>query len=345
MAQRYDEVEIPPIGEYLYRYRRQIAGLVVVIAVIAAVSSTFYSVQADSEGVVLRFGEYVRTTEPGLHGKFPWPIETVYRVPVQRVQSLEFGFTTVTPGRVTQYARLTKEHEEVASMLTGDLNLAHVEWIVQYRIKDAFNYLFKIGGSPDSAVAVADTIRNVSEAVMRKLVGDASVDEVITIGRDQIASDAKVGIQQMLDQFDAGVEIVTVKLQAATPPEAVKDAFDEVNRAMANKEQVINNAKGERNRQIPAARGKRDRTISEAEGYQARVVQATKGRVNAYLAQLAEYDKAPEVTRTRLYLEAMEQILAQVDSKIVIDESIRGILPMLNLDTGQAGAGRKGGAK
>jgi membrane protease subunit HflK len=318
----------------------------VVILAIAVISSIFYTVDADSEGVLLRFGKYVKTTEPGLHAKFFWPIEEVHVVPVQRIQSLEFGFATITPGRVTYYAQTTEEHGAVARMLTGDLNLAHVEWVVQYRIKDAYNYLFKIGGNADSAVAIDDTIRSVSEAVMRKLVGDASVDEVITIGRDQIASDAKVEIQEMLNKFDTGVEVVTVKLQSATPPEAVKDAFDEVNRAKQNKEQVINEARGERNRQIPAARGKRDQAISEAQGYRERKVKATTGRVNAFLAQLAEYEKAPQVTRTRLYLEAMEKILSQVDSKIMIDESVRGLLPLLNLGSGgPSSSAQKGGAR
>jgi len=189
---------------------------------------------------------------------------------------------------------------------------------------------------------VNDTIRSVSEAVMRKLVGDASVDEVITIGRDQIASDAKVQIQEMLNKFDTGVEVVTVKLQSATPPEAVKDAFDAVNRAKQDKEREINKARGERNRQVPAARGKRDRAVSEAEGYRERVVKTMTGRVNAFLAQLAEYEKAPEVTRTRLYLETMEEILSAVDSKIIIDESVRGLLPFLNLGED---ASDKGGAR
>ena len=177
---------------------------------------------------------------------------------------------------------------------------------------------------------------------MNVLIGDASIDEVITIGRDQIASDAKVGIQDMLNKFETGVKVVTVKLQSATPPDEVKDAFDAVNRAKQNKEQVINEARGERNRQIPAARGKRDQAISEAQGYRERVVKATTGRVNAFLAQLAEYEKAPEVTRTRLYLATMEEILAAVDSKIIIDESVRGLLPFLNLGEN---ASNKGGAR
>ena len=331
-----------PIGDYWKRYRRYVQIAAVVIVAIWVISSIFYTVDADSEGVVLRFGKYIRTTEPGLHGKLLWPIEKVHVVPIQRIQSLEFGFATITPGRVTQYARPTEEQEAVARMLTGDLNLAHVEWVVQYRIKDAYNYLFKIGGNADSAVAIDDTIRSVSEAVMRKLVGDASVDEVITIGREKIAGDAKVEIQEMLNKFDTGVEVVTVKLQSATPPEQVKDAFDAVNRARQNKEQVINEARGERNRQIPAARGKRDRAVSEAEGYRERVVRTMTGRVSAFQAQLAEYEKAPEVTRTRLYLQAMEEILSQVDSKIVIDESVRGLLPLLDLG---AGGTQKGGAR
>ncbi len=310
------------------------------------ISSVFYKVDADSEGVLLRFGKYVKTTEPGLHAKLFWPIEEVHVVPVQMIQSLEFGFATAAAGRVTQYARRTEKHGDVARMLTGDLNLAHVEWAVHYRIKDAYNYLFKIGGDRDSAIAVNDTIRSVSEAVMRKLVGDASVDEVITIGRDQIASDAKVQIQEMLNKFDTGVEVVTVKLQSATPPDAVKDAFDAVNRAKQNKERVINEARGERNRQVPAARGNRDRAVSEAEGYRERVVKTMTGRVNAFLAQLAQYEKAPEVTRSRLYLETMEEILSAVDSKIIIDESVRGLLPFLNLGSGEPSSGfQKGGAR
>ncbi len=341
MNESYEPIEFP-IGEYWQRYRRHIQVGVVVLLAIMLISSVFYKVEADSEGVVLRFGKYIKTTDPGLHLKFFWPIDEVYVVPVQRIQVLEFGFSTAAAGRVTQYARKTKKHTDVARMLTGDLNLAHVEWIIQYRIKDAYNYLFKIGGARNSVMAVNDTIRSVSEAVMRKLVGDASVDEVIASGRDQIASDAKVEIQKMLDKFETGVQVVTVKLQSATPPDEVKDAFDEVNRAKQKKEEEINKAKGERNRQIPAARGKRDQAISEAKGYQDRQVKAITGRVNAFLAQLAEYEKAPEVTRTRLYLETMEEILSAVDSKIIIDESVRGLLPFLNLGED---ASRKGGAR
>jgi len=317
------------------RHRRRIWIVPLVVVVILVISSVFYSIDADSEGVILRFGKYTRSSAPGLHTKLPWPIETVYKVPVARVESLEFGFATLQPGKVTQYAPQTVNLTEVAAMLTGDLNLSHVEWIVQYRIADAKNYLFKIGGSDQPRVAVEDIIRDVAEAVVRKLVGDSSIDEVITIGRFQIAEDAKLAIQEGLDDLEAGVEVVAVKLQAATPPAAVKDAFDEVNRARQRKERVVNDAKGERNERVPAARGERDRAILEAEGYRERVTREMNGRVSAFLAQLEQYKKSPEVTRSRLYLEAMEQILSQVDQKIIIDASIRSMLPLLNLDENQ----------
>lgn len=321
-----------------------LAGLVLLVILLGSLS-LFYRVDASDQGVVLRFGGHVRTTEPGLHMKWPWPIETVYEVAVRRVQVLEFGFQTQQPGRVTAYAPESEERMDVAEMLTGDLNLANVEWIVQYRVSDPADYLFNIGSaeriSPaalpagvdyDPNPAVPDTIRDVSESVLRRLVGDVSVDSVLTLERDAIAVDAKREIQDKLDEFEAGVEVVTVKLQSTSPPEQVKDAFQEVNRARQNKERLVNEAEGERNSKIPAARGKRDQMISEAEGYAERVKLETKGRVAAFEAQLLEYEKAPEVTRTRLYLEAMEEVLMQVDDKIILDESIQGVLPMLNLD-------------
>ena len=181
--------------------------------------------------------------------------------------------------------------------------------------------------------AIPDTIRDVSESVMRKLVGDRSVDAVLTLGREEISAEAKIEIQEMLDVFEAGVEVITVKLQTTSPPESVKDAFQEVNRARQNKERVVNLAEGERNRQIPAARGKREQMISEAEGYKARRVLETMGQINAFNAKLAEYEKAPEVTKQRLYLEAMQEVLGQVGNKTIIDESVNQMLPILNLNS------------
>lgn len=328
--------------------------LLLALAAIAFLLYTcFYRVDASDQGVVLRFGKHVRTVETGLQLKLPWPIESVYTVPVKRVQSEEFGFQTVEAGRSTVYAKKSNRMLEVADMLTGDLNLAHVEWIVQYRISDPYKSLFNLGGD-DSGFwgssfqggsiqrltqdginpAIPDTIQDVSESVMRKLVGDRSVDAVLTLGREEIAAQAKVDIQAMLDEFDAGIDIVTVKLQTTSPPDPVKDAFQEVNRARQNKERVVNEAEGERNRQIPAARGKRDQLISEAEGYRENVTQETVGLVSAFNAKLLEYEKAPEVTRQRLYLEAMQEVLGNVGGKTIVDESLNQMLPILNLNNG-----------
>ena len=336
-----------PWDQVAKKLRLILIGLAVA-AVLLVGKSAFYRVEASDEGVVLRFGRKVATVPPGLHMKMPWPIDTVYQVPVHRIQSLEFGFETSQAGRKTVFASESSDDLAVAEMLTGDLNLGHVEWVVQYRVKDPMDFLFKVGSTEsinqaslpsgansDVNPAVPDTISDVSESVMRKLVGDSSIDYVLTIGREQLAAEAEEMIQAELDSFEAGVEIITVKLQTTSPPTAaVQDAFQEVNRARQKKEQVVNEAQGERNSKIPAARGAKDKAIAEAEGYQNRVVLETTGQISAFLSQLAEYDKAPEVTRKRLYLEAMEVILAQAGNKTIIDESVRGVLPLLNLDQG-----------
>lgn len=340
-----DILDRRPSEESIRKGIRRFLAVVAFLAVVVVLYTMFYRVDASDQGVVLRFGEHVRTVEPGLQVKLPWPIEKVYTVPVRSVQSLEFGFRTQEAGRTTKYSSNEKT-EEVADMLTGDLNLAHVEWIVQYQIRDAYQSLFNIGGgdsmfwqtishkitSNDINPALPDTILDVSETVMRKLVGDRSVDAVLTVGREEIAAQAKREIQAMLDEFEVGVEIVTVKLQTTAPPESVKDAFQEVNRARQNKERVVNQAEGERNRQIPAARGRRDQMISEAEGYKERVIMETRGRINAFNSKLAEFEKAPEVTMRRLYLEAMQEVLTNVGDKTIIDESVNSMLPILNLN-------------
>lgn len=342
MTQEFDQA-MNELKYALRRYRRPIIAIVLIIGGLWLAGSTFYTVKADEEGVVLRFGKHIASTPPGLHMKYPWPVDRAIVVPTRRVKTLEFGFATLQAGRQTRYRPPTAGESEVARMLTGDLNLAHVEWIVQYRISDAKKFLFAIGGARSQTEAVEDTIRDVSETVVRELVGDVSVDEVLTTGRDQIAVDAKRDIQEHLDGFDCGIQIVTVKLQTVSPPEPVKDAFDSVNRARQNKEKAVNEARGDRNRRIPEARGKRDRAIAEAEGYHQLVTKSATGRASAFLSKLKEYKRAPEVTRARLYLEAMEEVLGQVGGIVIIDESIRGILPFLNLDdsgsTSSAGKG------
>ncbi|MHC4698024.1 MAG: FtsH protease activity modulator HflK, partial [Planctomycetota bacterium] len=300
MTQDMVDLEVV-LRHYWRRHHKRIIAVGVVLVLLWASSSMFYKVEADSEGVVLRLGKLSKTTTSGLHFKLPWPIDTVQTVPVHRVQSLEFGYRTIAAGRRTQYARPGEQDQTMARMLTGDLNLAHVEWVVQYQIKDPEDHLFRIGGEGRSSPEnnARDLIQDVSEAVMRRIIGDVSVDTVITTGREQIASDTKNEMQQWLDSFEAGIKVVAVKLQSAAPPDPVKDAFDAVNRAKQSKERVVNEAKGERNRLIPAARGGRDRAIAEAEGYALRTVQEAQGRASAFLARLTEYDKAPQITKTR----------------------------------------------
>lgn len=230
---------------WLCQHRRRITVVVVGLIVVIGANSMFYSVAAHEEGVVLRFGKYAATTPPGLHFKLPWPVDQATTVPVQEVKSLEFGFATMEAGRVTRYRSPTLEDQLTAEMLSGDLNLAHVEWIVQYRIGDPFRYLFRVSGGRGvhHDEGVQDVIRDAAESVMRRLVGDVSVDEVLTFGRDQIAGAAKRELQATLDRFDTGITVVTVKLQSVSPPELVKDAFDSVNRARQNKEQIVNQAR------------------------------------------------------------------------------------------------------
>ncbi len=328
------EVKLPdlPWG----KIGRALPFAIVVVVLLYLALGSFYTVEADSQAVVTRFGRWVRNTDPGLHFRWPWPVESIYIVQTQKIQSAEFGFQTIRAGRDTQYAPASREDQEVSLMLTGDLNLAVVEWIVQYRIRDPKAYLFNMKDGEKE-----DTIRDVSEAAMRQVVGDSSIDEVITTGRDRIASDARRLIQEMLDSYNFGIEVRECRLQAATPPNEVKDAFDEVNRAKQKQEQIINEAGGERNQKIPAARGERDGMILEAEGYKSRVIQEASGEIAAFLARLREYEKAPEVTRERLYIEAMQEILAKVKKTTIVDEEMKGILPLLQLESTEAPGGTK----
>ncbi|NOZ24085.1 MAG: FtsH protease activity modulator HflK [Planctomycetes bacterium] len=308
-----------------------IAAFVAVAAVLIVLSgawSCFYTVPADSEAVVLRFGRYKSTQPPGLHFKLPFGIDRANIVAVRKVETEEFGRETLVAGTRTQYRR---RDEEISLMLTGDLNCAVVEWIVQYRIKNSRDYLYKVKDVPD-------TIRDASESVIRRLVGDRSVDEVITSGREELGAEAENQLQKLLDEYECGIDVVALKLQNATPPEAVKDAFENVNRAKQLKDKVINEAEAQRNKEIPAARGKRDGLINEAEGYKQKLIKEATGETAAFLKQLAEYKKAPEITKARLFLETMEEIFSKSGKKTIVDKELKGIVPLLQLRA-------KGGAK
>lgn len=282
--------------------------------------SGFYTVDADEVGVIQRFGKYIRTTEPGLHLKIPLGIETVKKVKVQRVFKEEFGFRTAEAGVQSRYAAGSFLDESL--MLTGDLNSAVVEWIVQYRIKDPVKYLFHVRN-------VEETLRDVSQSVMQLVVGDRSVDEVIVLRRSEIEDEALRLTQKSLDEFETGLDVVTVKLQDVNPPEPVQPAFNEVNQARQEKERIINEAMEAYNKVIPQAKGQAEQMLRQAEGYATNRVNRARGDAEKFLAVWREYTKARDVTRRRIYLETMQEILPKLENIYVVDEAQKGLIPLL----------------
>jgi modulator of FtsH protease HflK len=295
------------------------------LAVLVVLFTGYYQVEPDEVGVVQRFGAYARTTDPGPHLKIPFA-ETVTKVPVQRQLKMEFGFRSArTGGGQTQFAAPSDETVGESVMLTGDLNVAVVEWIVQFRIKDARAYLFHVRDVPE-------TFRYMSEAAMRQVVGDHSVDEVLTIGREAIALLAKEELQRLCNFYGIGIEIQQLVLQDVNPPDPVKPAFNEVNQAIQEKERAINDAWADYNKSVPRAKGEAEQAIRAAEGYAIERVNLAQGDAGRFSALHEEYRKAPEVTRRRLYLETMSTLIPKAGRKLVLDEKARGVLPLLNLE-------------
>ncbi len=284
--------------------------------------SSAYTVDADEVGVIQRFGKYATTTTPGLHFKIPLGVETVTKVKVQRVFKQEFGFRTVKAGIRTQYS--DRDFSSESLMLTGDLNAALVEWIVQYRIKDPVKYLFKVRD-------VEATIRYVSESIMRQVVGDNSVDEVIILSRKTIALQAQELMQSLLNDYETGVDIVTVNLQDVNPPVPVQPAFNEVNEARQEKERIINEARETYNTIIPKAKGQAEQAILEAEGYATNRINRAKGDADRFTQIWREYSKAKDVTKRRMYIEMMREVLPKIDKKYIVDDELKSFLPMLQL--------------
>jgi membrane protease subunit HflK len=292
--------------------------------------TSWFTVQPEETGVVQRFGEVIRTADPGLNFKFPFGIETARKVPTARVLKEEFGFRTaaVTPGQRTQYVG-GRSHEDESLMLTGDLNVIDVQWIVQYRIQDPIAYLFNVRDT-------RKTIRDITEAIMRRAVGNRLGSAVLTTARVEIASEAKEEIQKVLSEYETGVRLVTVELQDVTPPDPVKPAFNEVNESRQDKERTINQAQEMANREIPKARGVAEQSISEAEGYATERVNRAEGEATRFKAILTQYKSAPKVTRRRLYLEAMNDFLKDVKGVYVVDEEQKALVPWIGLDSGMA---------
>ena len=308
------------------------------LALLLGALGTLYQVQPEEVGVVMRFGKYVRTTDPGLRAKLPL-IEQVLKVPVQRQLKQEFGFRTMEADTRTQFAPQERRFAEEALMLTGDLNVAVVEWIVQYRVSDPFLFLFKVRN-------VEETFRDMTEAVMREVVGDRTVTEVVTVGRQEVEAQVQVQLQTLTNQYEMGIAIDQVVLQDVNPPDPVKPSWDEVSQAQQQRDQMVNEALAEYNRVIPRARGEAQQAILQAEGYALERVNRSQGDALRFTSIYDAYRLAPEVTRQRMYLETMQRILPRVGRKLYVDKDTGGVVPLLSLDgplMGTATAPRTGG--
>ncbi len=308
-------------------YSKFVPWIIIALLVLFGLKGFLYTIGPEEVGVIQRFGKYVRLSSPGLHAKLPFGIEKVTPVKVKRVFKEEFGVRTLRPGVRTQYS--PRSYLDESLMLTGDLNILDVRWIVQFRIKDPIELLFNIRRP-------VDNLRDVAEAVMRRFVGDYRVDEVLTIEREEIDHLVQQEMQALLDKYGSGIQIVTVKLLDVNPPDKVKPAFNEVNEAKQEREQMINQAWEAYNKAIPRARGEAEKTIREAEGYSLDKINRAKGDAERFLSVLAEYKKAPEITQKRLYLETLSEVLPKAKEKYIIDPKQTSILPLLDIT-------RKGG--
>ena len=318
------EIKIPQINVKLLQ-----RGALLLLVVIAALTS-FYTIEPEETGLVLRFGQYIRATDPGLHFKLPFMIERVMKVPIQRQLKQEFGFRTVRAGVQSQFS--TRPYSDESNILTGDLNVAQVEWVVQYRVVDPYKYLFRVRN-------VSETFRDMSEAVTRQVVGDRTVNEVLTVGRAETAMKMQMELQALCEQYETGIKVDQVVLKDVNAPDPVKPSFNEVNQAEQEKARMINQAQSEYNKVVPLARGEALQTIQEAEGYRIDRVNRAQGDSARFVALFEAYRRAPEVTRKRIYLETMGEVLPKVTDKIIVDSDLHSVLPLLDL------GGKKGGER
>jgi len=300
----------------------KIIGIIIALLVgLFLIVQTVVIVDPEEVALIIRFGKYQRTLTSGSHVKLPLLEKSIF-VPVERQLKEEFGFRTAQAGRRTTYDSGNFADESL--MLTGDLNVAVVDWITQYRVNDPYKYTFKVRD-------VVSTFRDMNEALMRTVIGDRSVTEVLTIGRDEIASEVEVRLQELCDQYEMGIKIEQVVLQDVNPPDEVKPSFNEVNQAQQERERMINEARSAFNKVVPRARGEAQQMVTEAEGYAANRVNSAEGDAALFREVLAAYRRAPNVTRQRIYLETMEKIFPLIGRKVILDDSLEGLLPLLAL--------------
>ncbi|MFP3941650.1 MAG: FtsH protease activity modulator HflK [Thermoanaerobaculia bacterium] len=298
--------------------------ILLALVVVVLAFNAFYTIEPEEQGIVLRFGKFANITDPGLHFKIPL-VDQVIKVPTQRQLKEEFGYRTEAADVRTRYSQADLSSESL--MLSGDLNVANVEWVVQYRIVDAEAFLFRVRNP-------RGTVRDLSESVMRQTVGNRTVDEVLTVGRQEAATLVEQNLQELLDEYQTGLRVEQVVLQNVNPPEPVKPSFNEVNEAEQEREQLINTAESEYNKVIPRARGEAQQTIAQAEGYALDRTNRAQGEASRFDSLYTAYRQAPEVTRKRLYLETMSSIVPEVGQKVIVDEDARSVLPLLNLGSG-----------
>ena len=304
---------------------RSVMGLIGIAIVATVLWNLWFTVEPEEVGIVLRFGKYVREAPPGLNFKLPDPVETVIKVPVQRQLKEEFGFRTTVPGVRTAYS--PKSYENESLMLTGDLNVAVVEWSTQYRIRDPYKFLFMVKD-------IRKTFRDMNESVMREVVGDRDVNDILTVGRQEIASEVQKRLQALCDQYETGIAVDQIVLQDVTPPDPVKPSFNEVNQAQQEKEKMINEAMAEYNKVIPKAKGEALKTIQQAEGYATDRINRAKGDAKFFEALLSAYNRSPSVTRERIYLETIQEVYPLVKNKVIVDKKVKNLLPFLSINKG-----------
>lgn len=318
----YQKQNPPEVQKVLDAFSNLKYPVVIIVLTVIGVMSSFYTVEPEEEAVVIRLGKHIGNTGSGLHFKLPFGIDRITKLKTKNVLQEEFGFRTVnTSARRTTYSSRNFDSESL--MLTGDLNVAEVQWVVQYQISDPFKYLYKTSDP-------VTNIRDISESIMRRVVGDKLVTEVLTTGRVEIATNAKVMMQDLLDKYDLGVRINTVKLQDVNPPKVVQASFNDVNAAKQEQEKMLNQAEESYNRVIPEAKGKANKLIQEAEGFASEVVNRAYGDAERFKAIAREYRKAPSITRKRIYLETMQEIFQRLDNVTIVDSKVKGLLPIFS---------------
>jgi membrane protease subunit HflK len=319
-------VDVAAALAHMRRWWPIVAAAVLLLVIAVGAATMVYTVQPEERAVVKRFGAVVKTTDPGLHFRLPFGIDGIQRVATERVLKEEFGFRTAAAGQPSRYVESDLPDESL--MLSGDLNIIDVEWVVQYRIADPIKFLY-------SMREPTRTLRDLSESVMRRVVGNNLGSEILTTARVKIANTTRDEVQAAMDLYGTGIHIITVELQNVVPPKAVQPAFNQVNEARQEQERMINEATKQANEAIPRAKGEANRVVAEAQGYAAERTNQALGETARFRSILTEYREAPEVTRRRMYLETLSTVLPEIGSVLVIQEGQSAPLPLLHLREGQ----------